>query len=111
MEKLKLFSHLLYECKKGVRSAALCTIQADCCQVAISKLKSNNMAYHICPLSNGQANLFFGEPVCMNVVRKICDKPLNLLSPEDDFMLVAILGYGICEQCKRYSKMNKKLAI
>ena len=59
MEKLKLFSHLLYECKKGVRSAALCTIQADCCQVAISKLKSNNMAYHICPLSNGQANLFF----------------------------------------------------
>ncbi len=110
MEKLKLFSHLLYECKKGVRSAALCTISADCSHIAIAKLKANDMAYFICALSNGQENLFFGEHVCMEVLQKICDKPLNKLSAEEDFMLGAILGYGICEQCKRYCKKNERMA-
>ena len=109
MEKLKLFSHLLYECKKGVRSAALCTISSDCAHIAISKIETNQMAYFICPLSNGQSNLFFGEHVCMSVIQKICNKPLNKLSPEEDFMLGAILGYGICEQCKRYCKMNERM--
>lgn len=109
MEKLKLFSHLLYECKKGVRSAALCTIGADCRDKAIAKLERNDMAYFISPLNNGQSNLFFGEHICMDVIKKICIKPLNKLTPEEDFMLGAILGYGICEQCKRYCKMNNKL--
>ena len=83
MEKLKLFSHLLYECKKGVRSAALCTISADCSHIAIAKLKANDMAYFSCALSNGQENLFFGEHVCMEVLQKICNKPLNRLSAEE----------------------------
>ncbi len=106
MEKLKLFSHLLYECKKGVRSAALCTIDSDYRDRAIAKLHINDMAYFICPLHNGMSNLFFGENICIDVLKKICNKPLNKLSPEEDFMLGAILGYSMCEQCKRYCKIS-----
>ncbi len=109
MDKLKVFSHLLYECKKGVRSAALCTLQSDCQEAVISKLESNQMAYFICPVNNQKINIFFGAKVCINVLSSFCHKPLNKLSPEEDFMLGAILGYSICEQCKRYCKTNKCL--
>lgn len=94
----------MYECKKGVRSAALCTLQHDCRELAIAKLESNSMDYFICPINNSNINIFFGEKVCIKVLRSICDKPLNRLTPEEDFMLGAILGYGICEQCRRYHK-------
>lgn len=108
MDKLKVFSHLVYECKKGVRSAALCTIQGDCCETALAKLKANGMAYFICPVSQNKVNIFFGAKVCIDVISKFCNKPLNKLSPEEDFMLGAILGYSICEQCRRYCKMNER---
>ncbi len=107
MDKLKVFSHLVYECKKGVRSAALCTLQSECRELAVAKLKANQMAYFICPVNNTKINIFFGERVCIDVISGFCNKPLNKLSPEEDFMLGAILGYGICEQCRRYCKMNK----
>lgn len=29
-------------------------------------------------------------------------RPLNRLTPEEDFILGAMLGYDICAQCKRY---------
>ncbi len=106
MEKLKVFTHLIYECKKGVRSAALCTLQSECEERAVSKLETNQMAYFICPLSNSRMNVFFGERVCIEVIRRFCNKPLNKLSPEEDFILGAILGYSICEQCGRYCKKS-----
>ena len=32
------------------------------------------------------------------------DKPLNKLTPEEDFMLGIMLGYDISMQCERYCK-------
>ena len=110
MDKLQVFSHLIYECKKGVRSAALCTLQNEYCESAVAKLKSNGMAYFICPVNKNRINIFFGAKVCIDVISCFCHKPLNKLSPEEDFMLGAILGYGICEQCQRYCKMNRSFA-
>lgn len=110
MDKMKVFSHLIYECKKGVRSAALCTMQSDFREQAIAKLETNRMAYFVCPVNNRKVNIFFGAKDCIDVLSNICNKPLNTLSPEEDFMLGAILGYSICEQCRRYRKMNKPAA-
>ena len=31
-------------------------------------------------------------------------RPLQLLSPEEDFILGALLGYDICMQCERFCK-------
>ena len=107
MERLKVFSHLIYEYKKGIRDTALCTLTMECREQAINKLKTNKIAYFICPINDERFNIFFGSKVCIDVIGSICDKPLNQLSPKEDFMLGTILGYGICEQCKRYSKKNK----
>ncbi len=107
MEKLKVFSHLIYEYKKGIRDTALCTLSTDCRNSVIRKLETNKIAYFICPISDERFNIFFGTKVCIDVISSICDKPLNKLSPKEDFMLGAILGYSICEQCRRYNKMNK----
>ena len=38
----------------------------------------------------------------------IVTRPLNLLTPEEDFMLGAMLGYDICAQCERYCERKDK---
>ncbi|MDR2563049.1 MAG: DUF2023 family protein [Prevotellaceae bacterium] len=111
MDKLMVISHLIYECKKGVRSAALCTLRDEYRESAVSKLKASGMAYFICPVAGNRINVFFGTEVCIDVISSFCNKPLNKLSPEEDFMLGAILGYGISEQCLRYRKMNERASI
>ena len=42
------------------------------------------------------------EVECINAIRFLVNQPLNKLSPEQDFILGAMLGYDICVQCKRY---------
>ena len=46
---------------------------------------------------------------CMEAMRHIIIRPLNQLSAEEDFILGAMLGYDLCQQCKRYC--NKKEGI
>lgn len=36
----------------------------------------------------------------------IVNKPLNKLSPEEDFMLGAMLGYDITMECERYCELK-----
>lgn len=99
---MNVFSHQLYECKKGVRSMVLATLQTKHLPIATKKIASANMVYFTHSVSDSKVNLFFGKEECINVVRTICNKPLYMLSPEEDFILGAILGYSICEQCTRY---------
>ena len=54
------------------------------------------------PLGRDKVNIFFGDPVCIEVVTRICRKPLNHLSPEEDFILGTMLGYSLLLQCRRY---------
>lgn len=105
---MNVFIHQLYECKKGVRCMALATIATKHLPLAQKKVMSANMSYYIQLVSEHKVNLFFGKKECINVVKKICNKPLNLLSPEEDFILGAILGYSICEQCNRYCLRKRK---
>ena len=49
-------------------------------------------------------NLYFGNRQCLKAVATFIHKPLNELSPEEDFMLGAMLGYDIVGQCERYCK-------
>ncbi|WP_028910046.1 DUF2023 family protein [Prevotella sp. AGR2160] len=41
-------------------------------------------------------------------VRQMVNRPLNRLSPEEDFILGAMLGYDICAQCERYCERKEK---
>lgn len=38
-------------------------------------------------------------------------RPLNLLTPEEDFILGAMLGYDICAQCKRYCTRKARRSV
>ena len=86
--EIRIFLNHIYEFKKGVRNMVLYTMQ----EVGTNKI-----------------NLFFGKPECMEAMRHIIIRPLNQLSAEEDFILGAMLGYDLCQQCKRYC--NKKEGI
>ena len=69
---------------------------------AVKRLINQKINYIIQPVGNDKINLFFGRKECINAIRFLVNQPLNKLSPEQDFILGAMLGYDICVQCKRY---------
>lgn len=105
---MNVFAHQLYECKKGVRSMALATLQSESLPIAKRKILSANMDYYTYQVNEKKVNLFFGQKECINVVKKMCNKPLYMLSTEEDFILGAMLGYSICEQCRRYCNRKRE---
>ena len=80
---MKVLLNHIYEFKKGVRQMVL-------------------YPYIIQPVGNNSLNLFFGRKECLDAIRLFITKPLNQLSPEEDFILGAMLGYDIRVQCERY---------
>lgn len=106
---MQVFYHLIYEYKKGVRDMMLCTLPADTENMVRKRLEKNDICYMIQKLKNGNINIFFGREECLIVAGKICkNRPLNLLSPEEDFILGTLLGYSVSEQCQRYCRREKK---
>lgn len=103
--EMKMLLHHIYEYQKGVRRMVLCTVNENCADII--KRRLNNLGICFFERSVGstdRVNLFFGEPVCLDAVRNFVDKPLNKLTPEEDFMLGALLGYDLSKQCERYCK-------
>ncbi len=84
----------------------LCTLKKSEERFALERLQHQQIDYATQSLKNEHINLFFGKKECIEVVRHIIDKPLNQLTPEEDFILGVMLGYDICRQCKRYQ--NRK---
>lgn len=100
---MKLFVHHIYELQKGIRYMALCTIDKNDAPFAIQRLEKTGIEYEICPINAQRLNLFFGKKECIDIVRLFCHRPLNQLTPEEDFIIGTMLGYDICQQCERYS--------
>lgn len=105
---LKVLMNHIYEYKKGVRRMVLFTFNKKYESFAITRLKRQNIEYIIQPVGNDRLNLFFGKRECLDAIRMIVTKPLCQLSPEEDFILGAMLGYDICAQCERYCERKKK---
>lgn len=100
--ELKVFLNHIYELKKGVRQMVLYTTNRKYEAFAVRRLKSQRIRFVIQPVDEERINLFFGKPECIDAIRMMVNRPLNLLTPEEDFILGAMLGYDICAQCKRY---------
>lgn len=107
---LKVFLNHVYEFKKGVRQMVLYTVNRKYEEFAIARLKSQKIEYLIQPIDRNKINLFFGRPECIHAIRCMVTRPLNQLTPEEDFILGAMLGYDICTQCKRYCKRKNEHA-
>ena len=99
---MKMFMHHIYEFKKGVRSLVLCTMCRTCASIVAERLRGQQIGYMIQEVSEQKVNLYFGKQECLDAVKTFIHKPLNRLSPEEDFMLGAMLGYDISMQCRRY---------
>ena len=85
--ELKVLMNHIYELHKGVRHMVLFTCN-----------------YLLQPAGQQNLNVYFGRRECLEAIRLIVTRPLNELTPEEDFILGAMLGYDICAQCERYCK-------
>lgn len=99
---MKVLMNHIYEYKKGVRQMVLFTFNKRYENYATARLKRQNISYILQPVGNDRINLFFGRKQCLEAIRLMVTRPLSQLTPEEDFILGAMLGYDICTQCERY---------
>ena len=99
---LKVFLNHIYEFKKGVRQMILYTTNKKYEDIAVKRLKNQGINFVIQYVDSERINLFFGREECIEAIRMMVTRPLNELTPEEDFILGAMLGYDICGQCRRY---------
>ena len=99
---MKVLMNHIYEYKKGVRQMVLFTFNKRYEDYATARLKRQNISYILQPVGNDRVNLFFGRKQCLEAIRLMVTRPLSQLTPEEDFILGAMLGYDICAQCERY---------
>lgn len=99
---MKVLMNHIYEYKKGVRQMVLFTFNNRYEDYATARLKRQNISYILQSVGNDRINLFFGRKQCLEAIRLMVTRPLSQLTPEEDFILGAMLGYDICAQCERY---------
>lgn len=105
-DSLKLYMHQIYEFRKGVRHLVLCTMCPTCADIVRARLDAQGIAHLTQVVDDNKVNLYFGDDACLQTVSTFIDKPLARLTPAEDFMLGAMLGYDIRQQCERYCKRS-----
>ncbi len=106
--EIKVLGNHIYEYKKGVRNLVLFTVNREYEKMAIDRLSSNGIHFCVQKAGTRNINLYFGKPECIETIRRLIDKPLNRLTPEEDFILGALLGYDLCMQCQRFCERKNK---
>ena len=69
---------------------------------AVKRLANQRIKFIVQQVDDERINLFFGCDECIEAICLLVNRPLNKLTPEEDFILGAMLGYDICVQCRRY---------
>lgn len=105
---LKVLMNHIYEFRKGVRQMVLFTCHKRYEAFARQRLEHMGIPYLVQPAGKQNLNLYFGRSECLDAIRLIVNRPLNELTPEEDFILGAVLGYDICAQCQRFCKRKGK---
>lgn len=100
--EMRVLMNHIYEYKKGVRRMVLFTCNRRFEQYATRRLCRQSIDFLVQPAGRENINVYFGRPECLNAIRLFVTRPLCELSPEEDFILGAMLGYDICAQCERY---------
>lgn len=106
--EMRVLMNHIYEYKKGVRRMILFTCNRRFEQQACRRLYNQSIDYVLQPAGKDNVNVYFGRRECLDAIRLFVTRPLNELSPEEDFILGAMLGYDICAQCERYCERCKK---
>lgn len=101
---MQVFYHHIYEYQKGIRNLILHTLNSAYRELAEQKLKNQKIQYFIQEVDENKINIFFGNPHCIEAVKRFVNKSLSDLSDEEDFILGIMLGYDRLKQVQRYNK-------
>ena len=105
---LQVFLHHVYEYLKGVRQLILhTTLTEHLCEME-ARLRKEEIAYVAYPLGGSRVNLCFGNPLCVEVVRRIAKPNLTEWTEEEDFILGILLGYDKLQQCRRFLDFRER---
>lgn len=99
---LRLFSHMVYEYKKGVRRLAMYTCDDHECRFCVKKLEKSGISYMVTKARDGKTNIFFGDCPCISIIESFGKDRLNEFDAKEDFILGILLGYDVTKQCERY---------
>lgn len=100
-----LLPQYIYEYRKGVRRLFLFTMTVHEAHAVCRRLeRETGIAVHVQAVGESKRNVFFGRRACIEVVRRIVDRPLCALTPEEDFIIGTLLGYDADQQCERFVK-------
>lgn len=101
---MQILTHHIYEYNKGLRSLVLHTMSIEEKAKAEELLSSREISYCFAKVNAEKVNLFFGDEVCIKIIRSFGGKSLTEFTNEEDFILGTMLGYGRIQQCERYVK-------
>lgn len=106
-ENTHVFLHHVYEYKKGLRNLILHTTSRENETKIRDRLERERVAYLIYPLGKDKINVFFGESICIDVIKQIGKSNLCDYTDEEDFLLGIMLGYDRKKQCERYLQRKR----
>ena len=104
---MRLFHHLIYEYRKGLRKLVLYTTRKTLEPRIRDKLLHCHIPHLIHDIGRGKINVFFGDAACVEVVRLIGKRNVARYTDEEDFILGSMLGYDLVQQCRRYVKRRR----
>ena len=104
---LQVLMNHIYELHKGVRHMVLFTCNNKYGEQVVSRLESQGIPYILQPAGRQNVNVYFGRRECLEAIRLFVTRPIHQLTPEEDFILGAMLGYDLCAQCERYCKRKQ----
>jgi len=107
---MRLFHHLIYEYRKGLRKLVLYTTRKPLEDRIRAKLVQCHIPHLIHDIGRNKINVFFGDAACIEVVRSIGKHNVARYTDEEDFILGAMLGYDLVQQCRRYVKRRRRHA-
>lgn len=104
---MEVFIHHIQEYKKGLRTLVLYTTKASNRDAIEKRLKREMIDYYIQKVNGTKINVFFGNSVCIDVIKQMNFTSLSNLTDEEDFILGTMLGYDRVKQCERYLKRKR----
>ena len=105
--EIQILTHHIYEYNKGLRNLVLHTMSSDEKYKTKELLTSKGISYCFAKVNAEKVNLFFGDEVCIKIIRSFGGKSLSDYTDEEDFMLGTMLGYNRILQCERYIKRKE----
>lgn len=104
---MKFLANHLYEYRKGVRQMFMMTLTPQEAEPITRRLGEESIDFYVHRVTAAKVNVLFGRTPWVETARRVVNKPLSHLTPEEDFILGTLLGYDKEQQCLRFLGMTR----